>query len=375
MPGKVTACGGCGSGELLPFFDMGAQPLAEGLSEQRYPLNLIRCSECALVQLDYIVDPAAVFKLDHPYSTGNSGALRKHYAALAREIQGSLLTDDTVIDIGANDCTFLSLFSYPEKLDLVAVEPTDQIRKGPAFITRVQEPWTWQLAHKLHAQHGYAKVITACNVLAHVPDVHGFLDGVEEVMGPDSVFITENHDLFSVTDGLQVDTIYHEHLRYYTPGTLSRLLEDHGLRVERIVPVDTHGGSFRTYARTARGEFPARARQAAVKLHDLLLELRLAGKVVYGVGAATRTTPLVHFSHIADLVNTVVEVSTSDKIGTVIPGTQIPVIDEKALAEEQPEYALLFAWHMKDFIIPKLREAGYKGKFIIPLPDPKVIDG
>lgn len=370
MSGNLRVCRGCGSRDRMPILDMGDQPLAEGGSDELYPLRLVQCGGCTLVQLDYAVDPELVFRKEHPYATGNSAALRGHYLRLAGDTEPA--PGSVVVDIGANDGTLLGY--YPGGLTRIAVEPTDQILKCAEGIIRYQEPWTWELAYHIHAKYGQARVIIACNVLAHVPDVHGFLDGVEEMLAPDGVFITENHDLHSVLDGLQVDTVYHEHLRYYSAASLSRLLEDHGLRVERIVPVNTHGGSFRTYARTAKGNFADRARQAASALHDLIRGITVDDQQeVYGVGAATRATPLIHFARIPRMISAVCEVSTSDKIGTLMPGTEIPVVDESELVKNQPEYALLFAWHMADFIIPKLRQAGYKGRFIIPLPDPKVI--
>lgn len=381
--GAVKTCGGCYGKTLEPLLDLGAQPLAEAMgSDELYPLRLMRCLDCSLVQLSYAVDPDELFKPGHPYATGNSAALRRHYGELARSLASSLLTGDVVVDIGANDGTFLRSFSgrtgCPD-LKLIAVEPTDQIRKPAVYGNKApleiyQEPFTWTLAHQIHAQYGPAKVVTACNVLAHVPDVHNFLDGVEELLGYDGVFVTENHDLFSITDGLQLDTVYHEHLRYYTVATLSRLLEAHGLRVTSSGQIPTHGGSFRVTARRARTDFKVRAEAAAVALHDLLEDLTADGAEVYGVGAATRAVPLIHYAGIANFVVLVCETSGSDKTGTRMPGTQVPVVDEAALVQDQPAYALLFAWHMKDDIIPKLRAAGYKGKFIVPLPVPEVID-
>ena len=354
---------------------MGMQPLPEGVrAGKKYPLGLLKCLNCSLVQLSYVVDPDELFAADHPYSTGNSAALRKHYDALAREVQSPLRKDDLVVDIGANDCTFLSSFSYPDRVRLLAVEPTDQISKGIPGITRCQEPWSRELARKLHAQLGYARVITACNVLAHVPDVHDFLDGVTELLGADGCFITENHDLHSITDGLQIDTIYHEHLRYYTAGTLARLLEDHGMRVEAVKPVPTHGGSFRTYAYPVRDNFPARAMAVATALRGTLHNLTREGRdPVYGIGAATRATPLIHYAGIAPYISAVCEVAGSDKIGQCMPGTSIPVIDEARLITDQPPCALVFSWHMAGYVLPKLRERGYKGQFIVPLPEPKVV--
>ena len=376
--GEVKLCGSCYSGSLAEVLDMGLQPLAEGNGSKRYPLRLVQCASCGLVQLSHVVDPGELFPPEHPYSTGNSAALLRHYQDLARDIAGNLMTEDVVVDIGANDGTLLKC--YPPgrgNLVKVAVEPTDQLRKclDDEGITGYKAFFTAALGREIRRNLGAAKAVTACNVLAHVPDPHDFLEGVYDLLADDGVFITENHDYASVADGLQVDTVYHEHLRYYTPGTLAFLLERHGLRVTNVVQTRMHGGSFRTYARKASTDFPARARFAATALRALLYQLKNQQKnTIYGVGAATRATPLIHYAGIAEFLTCVCEVPGSDKIGHLMPGTQVRVIDERALWEEQPEYALLFAWHMADIIVPKLRAAGYTGRIIVPLPEPKILD-
>lgn len=376
MPGDVKECGGCRSGNLLPLFDMGSQPLAEGGSAYSYPLALVQCKNCDLVQLSYIVDPKTVFRPAHPYTTGNSAVLREHYGRLARDLQGNLLIGDLVVDIGANDGTLLSCFN--SNLRRLAVEPTDQIGKCPPGVITLQGFFTADLAADICSDpvigNGPAKVITACNVLAHVPDVHDFLEGVRILLDDDGVFVTENHDLASITEGLQIDTIYHEHLRYYTPGTLCRLLEQHSLRVTSVEPTPMHGGSFRVRAQRAQDGFPGRARSAAIALRGMLWQFADKRQAVYGIGATTRATPLIHYAGISDFITCVCERAGSDKIGTYIPGTAIEVVDEARLIADQPPYALLLSWHIVGDIIPKLRAAGYQGKFIVPLPEPKVID-
>ena len=376
--GDVTRCGACAYAELVPVLDMGFQPVPEGArAGRRYPLKLIQCINCGLVQLSYAVDPAELFPDDHPYATGNSAALREHYRALVRQLAGSLFLDDVVVDIGANDGTLLSC--YPPgrgNLVKVAVEPTDQILKCSDIddVIGFKLPFSRELALEIRHNIGPAKVITACNVLAHVPDPHDFLAGVRDLLADDGVFVTENHDYASVADGLQIDTVYHEHLRYYTPGTLSFLVERHGMRVTDVRPVPTHGGSFRLTARKLKPDFPARARIAATALRGMLYQLVVQKrKTVYGIGAATRATPLIHYAGIEEFIDRVCEVSGSEKIGHKMPGTQLRVVDEAELLENQPEYAVVFAWHMAWAILPKLRERGYKGQFIVPLPEPKII--
>lgn len=379
---EVEHCGICGSGDLDSLLWLGATPLAEEMSTDAkyYPLSLLKCGNCGLVQLSHIVDPGKLFRKDHPYATGNTRALHQHYEGLAAKVGRVLETSGhpspLVVDIGANDGTFLS--KLPGQYRKLAVEPTDQVSKALAQgIPGTQAFWTRRLAQTIADDLGTAQVITASNVLAHVWDPHDFMAGVRLLLADGGTFITENHDVDQVLSGLQLDTVYHEHLRYYSLATLGRLLEMHGLTIARVENVPTHGGSFRVYARCSPGPnvFRRDAGEALGKLHDLVESLFANGSSVYGVSAATRATTLIHAAGLADYLGCVVEVPGSDKIDKVMPGTTIPVRPEERLLIEQPEYALLFCWHIADSVVPKLREAGYKGKFIVPLPEPRITDG
>ncbi len=368
---EVTRCASCSDPDFYTILDMGVQPLAEG-GEGEFPLKLIRCTGCSLVQLSYIPDQANIFRPEHPYSTGNTEALVRHFRELGESLRPSYFGELMVVDIGANDGTLLNML--PGRYKRIAVEPTDQILKAPKDIIPFREFFSYDLAKRIKAAHGPADIITATNVLAHVPSLDDFLYGVHELLADDGEFITENHDFYSITEGAQYDTVYHEHLRYYTLGTLARILETHGFRVVSSQSVPTHGGSFRVTAKKVRGDFPKNIQKAATDLNTLLNKLTLTGQI-YGIGATTRATPLIHYSGIAPYITLVCEVPQSDKIGTCIPGTDIKVRDEKLLIENQPEYALLLSYHLADTIIPKLRERGYKGKFIVPVPEVKIYNG
>lgn len=378
MTGPVTSCGTCGDSRLREILDLGDQPLAERETGTRYPLALLECAQCGLVQLSYEVDRAEVFPPGHPYATGNTRALRDHFRKLAARIAADLEPDDLVVDIGASDGTFLamvrqdrvrkdgSVLSAPRVL---AIEPTATGTAGcrARGIPVEQEFFTAATARGIVSALGRARVVTASNVLAHVSDQHDFMTGVGELLAPGGTFITENHDVFEVISGLQIDTVYHEHLRYYSPATLGYLLSLHGFMIARMESVETHGGSFRTWAVQPEPDLQARAGRARAQLCRLVEAAAADGKV-YGVGAATRATPLIHFAGLGRWLDRIVEVPGSAKIGTMMPGTQIPVVDERELIEAQPPTALLLAWHIADDLVPKLRAAGYLGKFIVPLP-------
>lgn len=369
--GEIGGCGICGSPELNVILDLGEQPLAERDSKP-YPLTLVQCLVCSLVQLNYIVDQVDVFPAGHPYATGNTRPLREHFAWLAAELEAGMADGDLVVDVGCNDGTLLAGFT--DRVRRLGVEPTDQAAKCAAQGIQVwQNYFTAEVGHGIRHLSGPAKVVTACNVLAHVPDVHDFMAGVTDMLDDDGVFVTENHALSSITEGLQIDTVYHEHLRYYSVSSLSRLLAMHGLDVATVTRIPTHGGSLRVTARKVSGDLDARALLAAAKLNQLVMQAKASGPV-YGVGAATRATPLIHFAGLTHAIDCVCEVASSEKIGMLMPGTSIPVVDEVRLIEDQPPHALLFSWHIAGALIPKLRQMGYKGKFIIPLPEPEISD-
>lgn len=373
----VTSCGTCGDSRLRELLDLGDQPLAERETGMRYPLALLECAGCGLVQLSYEVDRAEVFPPDHPYATGNTKALREHFRELACEVVRLLEPDDLVVDIGASDGTFLAAVNQEWvrkdgsrlRPRVLAIEPT---ATGAAAcrargVPVEQQFFTAATAREAVSALGRARVVTASNVLAHVSDPHDFMTGVAGLLAPRGMFVTENHDVYEIIQGLQIDTVYHEHLRYWSPATLGRLLAMHGFAVARTEPVGTHGGSFRTWALQPEPDLQARAGRARDQLCRLLETASEDGKI-YGVGAATRATGLIHFAGLGRWLDRIVEVPGSAKIGTMMPGTQIPVTPESDLIADQPPYALLLAWHIGEDLVPKLRAAGYRGQFIIPLP-------
>jgi hypothetical protein len=288
-------------------------------------------------------------------------------AATADRCVGGLSPDDLVVDIGANDGTLLSKFDC----ETVGVEPTGQACRiaGSTYREFFSEALAWRIVD----EHGKAKVVTACNVLAHVEDIADVMRGINVLLDDDGLLIAENHDLASVVDG-QWDTVYHEHLRFYDPHSFNALLEAHGFGCREWQQIPTHGGSFRMLA--GRGlnllpaprdyDFKGLAAGAARARRELR---RVSG--AWGIGATARATTIINYCGLdVEDIPCVCEVPGSDKLGYYIPGTRIPVVDEARLVEEQPPLAVLFSWHLADVIVPKLRERGYTGEIILPLPSP-----
>jgi hypothetical protein len=380
---RVKSCGLCGSDDLEVVFSLGSSPptcvmqVVNGgrpATEEHHPLELLVCQDCTLAQLSVVVDPGVVFPPGYPYQSGNSPALHKNFEELAQQTSEwvGLGPDDLVVDIGANDGTLLSKFDGCRK---VGVEPTGQVARieGPAYRAFFDE----DLARRILIEHGPAKVITACNVLAHVEDIGTVMRGIKTLLADDGVLVAENHDLGSVVGG-QWDTVYHEHLRFYDLFSFYKVLSTYGLLAEQWQQVATHGGSFRAVASKRRGtpndpmprhyNFKALGRDAA-KARTNIREATAEGGV-YGIGATARATTIINYCGLdVEDVECVCEVAGSDKIGHYIPGTRIPVVDEQRLLEDKPSTVLLFSWHLADSIVPKLRKKGFQGMFMVPLPE------
>jgi hypothetical protein len=364
MYATVDTCGGCGSADLRQVLSLGSSPptcnmvkVGGSRVETFYPLDLLECQACSLVQLSVIVDPAEVFPPDLPYSSGNSAELHRNFEDLAATDE--VIPDDLVVDIGANDGTLLSKFDCRT----FGVEPTNQVQKIEGDCWQV--PFSAEVAKDLREYVGPAKVITACNVLAHVEDINDVLRGVDILLADDGVLIAENHDLASVVEG-QWDAIYHEHLRYYSPHSFALTLEANGFGLLGFKNIRTHGGSFRAVSERGHGIAPGRTFPDWDALAQRVRMARWCNREkaidLAGIGATARSTTILNYCGLdVDDVAYIAEVPGSDKIGHYVPGTSIPIVDEAQLLEDDRD-AFLFSWHLRRHIVPKLRERGYKGE-------------
>ena len=405
----IEFCQVCGHAPLEPILFLGYMPpvnqmrrIEEVPHEQpSYPAQLLLCPNCQLAQLGLAVDPAIIFPPEYPYTSGTTRILRENFADLQREADGllGLTASDLVIDIGSNDGTLLSNFQAAGQR-VLGIEPTDvgaiAAERGIETLKAYFRP---EVAAEVRAKHGPARIVTAANVFAHIEDVHAIVEGIAALLGEDGVFISESHYLIALMKTLQYDTIYHEHLRYYSLHSLRHLLEMHGLEIFFAREISTHGGSIRVYA-APKGARPvhdslapllaaeptgaalrerlAEFRQGVVRsklaLHALLHRVKAEGCRVQAISAPSRASTLINYVGLDDgVLDCVVEVKGSLKIGKFLPGTVVPVVEETRLFQEQPEYALILSWHIAEELAPKLRELGYRGKFIVPLPEPRII--
>jgi hypothetical protein len=405
----VECCQVCGHAPLDDVLSLGYMPPVNQMvrigvaphQQPWFPTNLLHCRNCELVQLGLAVDPVIIFPPDYPYTSGTTKLLRDNFADLARESAAmlGLGKDDLVVDIGSNDGTLLSNFKEAGHR-VLGIEPTDvgaiANRRGIPTLKRYFGP---EVAREVKREHGPAALVTAANCFAHIEDVHAIVDAIGEMLQPSGVFISESHYLMGLLDTLQYDTIYHEHLRYYSLASLKHLLEMHGLEVFHARPIPSHGGSIRVYAarhgtRTVqrsvgdmlaaepRGE--AMAGRLASFRHDVVLsklrllamlrDLKEKGARIAGISAPSRASTLVNYVGLDEaIIDYVCEIPGSLKIGRYMPGTQIPVVDEARLYADQPDYAVIFSWHIADELAPKLKAKGFRGQMITPLPVPRLV--
>jgi hypothetical protein len=405
----VEHCQVCGSPHLQSVLFLGYLPPVNEMrpiglrphQETAYPAEMMYCPKCRLVQIGLIVDSEILFPPDYPYTSGTTKILRQNFAELYRESSEiiPLGSEDLVVDIGSNDGTLLSNFKDGGHR-VLGIEPTrvGDLANERGILT-LRTFFNKEAAEQVRNEHGPATIVTATNVFAHMENIHQVLEGILSILDERGVFISESHYLMSLIETLQYDTVYHEHLRYYSLHSLRYLFEMHGLDVIYATRIPTHGGSIRVYA-TRKGVYPVRpsvsdmlAQELAtgidaaklmefrrrvtlskLELYKTLLDIKKKGDRVYGIGAPSRASTLINYVGLDDsLVDCVMEVSGSLKIGKYMPGTLIPVMEESRLFQEQPEYALMLSWHIADELIPKLGAKGFRGKYIVPLPHPRIV--
>lgn len=410
-PGRLTRCQVCGSANLEPVIDLGHQALSDSLlsaaqinePEPTFPSRFVRCVDCSLGQIDYVVAPEAVFHPAYPYRTGITRELTTHQRGVAAAIvkQFSLNPKSLVLDIGSNDGTLLSAFRE-QGMRVLGVEPTDIAKiANENGIETIQSFFSEDLAGRIVESHGHAAVITATNVFAHIALLGTVLRGMEKLLGKDGVFISENHYLLDIIRDVQFDTMYHEHLRSYSLKSAIKLFGYYDFTVIDAERVDRYGGSIRIVAAKGRGrtpsprvgsmlaeeeafglyrrpvfdEFVRRTRRAKRELISLAVDASVKGLRFVGNSCPARASTLLNYYRLdTDLMPYIAEQPTSLKLGQHLPGLHTPIIDNKILFREQPDYVVLLAWHIWRPIAENLRQRGLRSKFIVPLPDVRVVD-
>lgn len=408
--GHVNKCQICKSSDLKLILSLGHHPVPQEyltskmLHEQEitYPLNVVFCDKCKLVQLDYIIDPKIVFPPQYPYRTGLTKMLINNFQSLSDNLLklGYLKQKSLVVDIGSNDGTLLKPFKE-KGMKVVGVEPTGAAKVANANgIPTIQDFLSKKVVASIIKKYGHADVVTATNVFAHINDTSTLVKNIKNLMTKDGVFVSESQYLLDIIEKVEFDTIYHEHLRFYSLKPIKTMLEKEGLSIVDAERISAAGGSIRVYAKKGKHlmseralsiiseeekaglydfasyqNFAKRISGAKYELVSLLLKLKKDGSRIVGITSSCRSNTLLSFMKITDdILDYTGEKNGSPKIGMYTPGTHIPVVDEEKIIREQPEYLLILSWHIGKDLIEVMRKKGYKGKFILPLPVPTIVD-
>ncbi|MFH1325762.1 MAG: class I SAM-dependent methyltransferase [archaeon] len=403
-------CQICSSNNLYKFLSLGHHPNPGSfLTEEKikepeifFPLDVYFCEDCSLVQLGYAPDPKILFTDSFIYTTGSNKGLVRDFHDLVEIIMGrfNLSEGDLAVDIGGNDGTLLENY-LPYKISVLNIDPSKAAeltsqKKIPALKLFFNE----ETALKTLSEFGKAKIITATNVFAHVKELDSFMKGIKMLLDKKGVFIEESGYVIDLISKREYDSIYTEHLRYYSLKSLICLFNEYGMDIFDAQRIETHGGSMRVFAcnkgdysisdnilRILKEEeefglysketydiFSESVFENRKKFREILFKIKDESGTIVGIGAPAKGNTLLNFCKIGtETIDCLLEYK-SLKIGTYSPGVHIPIKEESVLFEEpQPTHALILAWNIKDIIIPKLREKGFRGKFIIPVPIPYIL--
>jgi SAM-dependent methyltransferase len=408
-PAVTVRCRSCGGKDLSVFLSLGEMPLSDGLvaaedlaqAEPRYPLDVAFCPSCALVQILETVPPERLFGADYPYFSSFTDALLEHSAAnVAARIEERRLDESAlVIELASND-GYLLQFYQARGIPVLGIDPAP----GPVAAARAKGIDTLQaffgrdLATQLAARGRRADVIHANNVLAHVADTQGFVAGVGMLLKDDGVAVIEVPYVKELIDRGEFDTIYHEHLCYFSVTALSGLFQRHGLSLNRVEPLEIHGGSLRLFvgrgeradrsvgehlqAERASGvdrlayysDFSSRVGRIRADLVALLQRLKRGGARIAGYGAAAKGTILLNFAGIGREVLEFVADRNVHKQGRHIPGVRLPIVPPERILAEQPDYLLILPWNFKEEIMEQQAEYRRRGgRFIVPVPESVIL--
>lgn len=406
---SVTACRSCNSARLQCVLDLGTHPVSNGLlttdklnnEEPRYPLKMLLCQDCLLLQVSETIPAEILYRRDFPYFSSSSPALLRHATEIAERLikECQLGPESFVVEVASNDGYLLRNF-VAHGIPCLGIDPA----KAPAEqANRVGVPticdfFGARLGEELAARQR-ADVIFANNVVAHVDAINDFVAGFERLLNPTGLAIFECAYAVSLIESCEFDTIYHEHLFYHTVHSLDALFSRHGLHLNDAEHLPIHGGSLRVFVsraatRTERlddmmrrertigvgnldwyAAFATRVRSLGENLRGLLRQLKANGNRIVCYGAGAKGGTLVNYLDLGRGFFDYVVDANAYKHGKFMPGQRIPVYPTSTLAADQPDYVLLLTWNFAGEILRQ--QAAYRaagGRFIIPVPEPRVIE-
>lgn len=402
-------CRVCGESALWEFLDLGLIPPANKFRAELddeadpYPLVVVKCQNCHHVQLKHTVDRELLFSKYHYYSS-NSGPLQAHFQEYAQELESSLLEhDDFVVEIGSNDGVLLREFG--DSINVLGIDPAENVaaeasKYGVETITKF---FSTDVANEVRRTDGKADVVLANNVVGHIDNIDELMRGISSLLAEEGHFIMEVRYLPDLLNTGAFESIYHEHISYFSVHSLKKLAEEYDMELTAVERIDIHGGSIRAYIRhkssknavgsglefkkdyvadlidfevgiglsetSPYAEFADLTERRRDRIQALLRRLEKSNKSVVGYGAPAKGNVLLNYCGISsDQVQYITD-TTPMKQGTYTPGTDIPVCSPEKFVNDYPDYALLLAWNYRQAILEQ--EADYReegGRFIIPAP-------
>jgi len=404
-------CRICKSEDLKPFLEFGKMPLAGGfirkedLSKQNlYPLTVVFCQRCKETQILETISPEILFK-DYRYTSSTTTTLSNHFKNYAKTMNDRFLNKESlVVEFGSNDGVLLEPFA-DMGIKAIGVEPARNIAKlaRQKGCEVINEFFNSNTANFIKNKYGEASLICANNVFAHIDDIHEPMKGINLLLKPDGVFVFEVHYLMDLLDQFQFDVIYHEHLMYHSLISISHLLHSFDMEIFDALRIPIHAGSIRIYAQNKNkgkhdvkpivddliklektknldqlstlirfSEDIFKKRNAFIKL---ISDLKLKGKRIIGYGASGRATVHINFCKFGTEIIEYVIDESFERQGRFIPGMQIPIITPHNFKNDNPDYAILFAYNYFDEVMNKEKDFIERGgRFIVPLPEPKIIE-